>query len=139
MHPPHLTLPQATSFRGAGGWAHELQAASLTRRILNDRVKTMTNIIYKDKKYKLPFEIPSHSATMVKRTNGLSGESIELPQFAALVYDHTMYMNLITEMKDKETKQTPGFSEHQDDWQIVRNGIDFFRRYFAKEYMVLLD
>ena len=100
---------------------------------------TMTNIIYKDKKYKLPFEIPSHSATMVKRTNGLSGESIELPQFAALVYDHTMYMNLITEMKDKETKQTPGFSEHQDDWQIVRNGIDFFRRYFAKEYMVLLD
>jgi len=45
----------------------------------------------------------------------------------------------MTEMKDKETKQTPGFSEHQDDWQIVRNGINFFRKYFAKEYMVLLD
>ena len=44
----------------------------------------------------------------------------------------------MTELKDKETGQTPGFSEHQDDWQIVRNGIDFFRRYFAKEYMVLL-
>jgi hypothetical protein len=99
----------------------------------------MTNIIYKDKKHKLPFEIKSHSTTMVKRTNGLSGQSIELPCFAACVYDHTMYMSLITEMKDKETKQTPGFSEHQDDWQIVRNGIDFFRRYFAKEYMVLLD
>ena len=117
----------------------KLQAASLTSRILNDKVKTMTNIIYKDKKYKLPFEIPSHSTTMVKRTNGLSGQSTELPQFAALVYDHTMYMSLMTEMKDKETKQTPGFSDNQDDWQIVRNGIDFFRRYFAKEYMVLLD
>jgi len=93
----------------------------------------MTTINYNNKKMKLPFEIQSHSTAMVKRTNGLSGESTELPQFAALVYDHTMYM------KDKETKQTPGFSEHQDDWQIVRNGIDFFRRYFAKEYMVLLD
>ena len=99
----------------------------------------MKEIIYKGKKHKLPFEIPSHSTTMVKRTNGLSGQSTELPQFAALVYDHTMYMSMMTEMKDKETKQTPGFSEHQDDWQIVRNGIDFFRRYFAKEYMVLLD
>ena len=115
------------------------QAASLTSRILNDKVKTMTNIIYKDKKYKLPFEIPSHSTTMVKRTNGLSGQSTTLPQFAALVYDHTMYMSMMTEMKDRETKQQPGFSEHQDDWQIVRNGINFFRKYFAKEYMVLLD
>ena len=35
--------------------------------------------------------------------------------------------------------QAPGFSEHQDDWQIVRNGMNFFRQYFAKEYMVLLD
>ena len=99
----------------------------------------MTNIIYKDKKHKLPFEIQSHSTKMVKRTNGLSGQSIELPQFAALVYDQTMYMTVMTEMKDRETKQTPGFSEHQDDWQIVRNGINFFRKYFAKEYMVLLD
>ena len=97
------------------------------------------NFTRKDKKHKLPFEIKSHSTTMVKRTNGLSGESTELPQFAALVYDHTMYMSLMTELKDKETKQTPGFSDNQDDWQIVRNGLDFFRRYFAKEYMVLLD
>ena len=99
----------------------------------------MTNIVYKDKKHKLPFEIKSHSTTMVKRTNGLSGESTELPQFAALVYDHTMYMSLMTEMKDKAMGQGHGFSDNQDDWQIVRNGIDFFRRYFAKEYMVLLD
>ena len=129
-------------FKG-GGWplksGRKLQAASLTSRILNDKVKTMTNIIYKDKKHKLPFEIPSHSTTMVKRTNGLSGQSTELPQFAALVYDHTMYMSMMTEMKDKAMGQGPGFSDNQDDWQIVRNGINFFRRYFAKEYMVLLD
>ena len=46
---------------------------------------------------------------------------------------------MMTEMKDKAMGQGHGFSDNQDDWQIVRNGIDFFRRYFAKEYMVLLD
>jgi len=99
----------------------------------------MTTLIIKDKKYKLPFEINTHSATMVKRTNPLSGESIDLPGFAAAVYDHTMRMNLAAEEKDRQTNQAPGFSDNQDEWQIVRNGLDFFRRYFAKEYMVLLD
>ena len=96
-------------------------------------------ITYKNKKIKLPFVVASHSTAMVKRTNPLSGQSIELPGFAAAVNDYTMYKNLEMEQLDKATKQQPGFSDNQDDWQIVRNGIDFFRRYFAKEYMVLLD
>ena len=99
----------------------------------------MTTIIYKDKKYKLPFVVKSHSAAMVKRTNPLSGQSIDLPGFAACVYDYTMFMSEATEAKDRQTNQEPGFSDNQDDWQIVRNGLNFFRRYFAKEYMVLLD
>ena len=99
----------------------------------------MTTLIIKDKKYKLPFEINTHSATMVKRTNPLSGQSIDLPGFAAAVYDYTMYKTMEMEQLDKATKQQPGFSDNQDGWQIVRNGLDFFRRYFAKEYMVLLD
>ena len=99
----------------------------------------MTTIIYKDKKYKLPFVVKSHSTAMGKRPNPFSGQSIDLPAFAACVYDYTMFMREATEAKDRQTKQTPGFSDHQDDWQIVRNGLDFFRRYFAKEYMVLLD
>ena len=99
----------------------------------------MTTIIYKDKKYKLPFVVKSHSTQMVKRTNGQTGESIDLPGFAACVYDYTMFMSATTEEKDRQTNQAPGFSDNQDDWQVVRNGLDFFRRYFAKEYMVLLD
>ena len=99
----------------------------------------MTTIIYKDKKYKLPFVLKSHSTAMVKRTNPFSGESIDLPAFAACVYDYTIYKNMQMEKIDTDTNQTPGFSDHQDGWQVVRNGIDFFRRYFAKEYMVLLD
>ena len=99
----------------------------------------MTTLIIKDKKYKLPFEINTHSSAMVKRTNPLSGQSIDLPGFAAAVNDHTMRMNLAAEEKDRQTNQAPGFSDNQDEWQIVRNALDFFRRYFAKEYMVLLD
>ena len=99
----------------------------------------MTIIIYKDKKYKLPFVVKSHSTAMVKRTNPFSGQSIDLPAFAACVYDYTIYKNMQMEKIDTDTNQTPGFSDHQDGWQIVRNGLDFFRRHFAKEYMVLLD
>ena len=123
----------------AGGWAHGPQATSLTRRILNDKVKTMTTINYNNKKMKLPFEIKTHSTAMVKRTNPFSGQSTTLPGFAAAVYDYTIYKNHMAEELDAKTGQQPGFSDNQDEWQIVRNGIDFFRQYFAKEYMVLLD
>jgi len=122
-----------------GPTAHKPQAASLTSRILNDKVKTMTTINYNNKKMKLPFEIKTHSTAMVKRTNPFSGQSITLPGFAAAVYDYTIYKNHMAEELDAKTGQQPGFSDNQDEWQIVRNGINFFRQYFAKEYMVLLD
>ena len=96
-------------------------------------------IEYNGKKIELPFVVKSHSTAMVERFNKLNGESIKLPSFAACVYDYTMYMVELTEAKDKATNQTPGFSDNQDDWQIVRNGLDWFRQHFAKEYMVLLD
>ena len=100
---------------------------------------SMTTINYNNKKMKLPFEIKSHSSAMVKRTNPLSGQSTTLPGFAACVYDYTIYKNLEMEHLDAATKQPRGFSNNQDGWQVVRNGINFFRKYFAKEYMVLLD
>ena len=99
----------------------------------------MTQINYKGKKMKLPFEIKTHSTAMVKRTNPFSGESIDLPAFAAYVYDYTIHLNHDAEELDRKTGQTPGFSDNQDEWQKVRDGINFFRQYFAKEYMVLLD
>ena len=134
-----LAWPEKKEKRIKKAASYKLQAASLTGPKGQCRMNIMKEINYKNKKLKLPFEIKSHSTTMVKRTNGLSGQSTELPQFAALVYDHTMYMSMMTEMKDKAMGQGPGFSDNQDDWQIVRNGLDFFRRHFAKEYMVLLD
>ena len=73
--PHNLAKKKGCGKAGQSG-PHKLQAASLTRRILNDKVKTMTTINYNNKKMKLPFEIKSHSAAMVKRTNPLSGESL---------------------------------------------------------------
>jgi len=98
-------------------------------------------IIYNNRKMKLPYTLTAGetSTEMVTRQNPFSGESIELPEFAAVIYDKTIELNLKAERKDAATGQPPGFSDHQDDWQLVRNGINFFRQYFAKEYMVLLD
>ena len=101
----------------------------------------MKEINYKNKNLKLPNDLKDAetSTELVTRQNPFSGQSIQLPKFAAVIYDKCVELNLKAERKDTATGQQPGFSEHQDDWQIVRNGIDFFIRYFAKEYMVLLD
>ena len=101
----------------------------------------MKEIKYKNKKLKLPYDLKDGelSTEMVTRQNPFSGVSIQLPEFAAVVYDKTIELNLKAERKDAATGQPPGISEHQNDWQLVRNGLNFFREHFAREYMVLLD
>ena len=101
----------------------------------------MKTITYKNKKLKLPYDLKDGelSTELVTRQNPFSGESIQLPEFAAVLYDHVIRLNLKAERKDRDTNQKPGFSDNQDDWQLVRNGLDWFRQYFAREYMVLLD
>ena len=98
-------------------------------------------ITYYNNTMKLPYMLAAGetSTEMVTRQNPFSGQSTQLPEFAAVVYDKTIELNLKAERKDAATNQEPGFSEHQKDWQKVRDGINFFRQYFAKEYMVLLD
>ena len=101
----------------------------------------MKVIEYKGKKLKLPYDLKDGelSTELVTRQNPFSGQSIQLPEFAAVIYDHVIRLNHRAEGIDRATNQRPGFSDNQDDWQLVRNGINFFRQHFAKEYMVLLD
>ena len=101
----------------------------------------MKVIEYKGKKLKLPYDLKDGelSTELVTRQNPFSGQSIQLPEFAAVIYDHVIRLNHRAEGIDRATNQRPGFSDHQDDWQLVRNGLNFFRQHFAKEYMVLLD
>ena len=97
----------------------------------------MNTIKYNNKTIKLPFKGADYSTTPLEMetvTNPFSGQSIAMPRFAVAVYDVTMGSNLIAEQYD--SKHGIGTSP---TWNDVRKGLDWFRQYFAKEYMVLLD
>ena len=100
----------------------------------------MTTIKWNDKEYKMPFDADysRQKADTFKEEiivkNRFSGEPALLPWFAVAVYDVTMGSNHIAEQYD--TKHGTGTSP---TWNDVRKGLDWFRQYFAKEYMVLLD
>jgi len=96
----------------------------------------MKQIKYNNKTIKLPFADADYSNPfkMETITNPFSGQSISMPRFAVAVYDVTMGSNLIAEQYDQ--KNGTGTAPQ---WDTVRKGLDWFRRNFAKEYMVLLD
>ena len=93
-------------------------------------------IEYNNKQIKLPFNIPGHQlhAGVTTRSNHFSGESIELPVFAAAVRDGILYYEWNASKQDE--KLGWGGSKL---WDNVRSGLDWFKQHFAKEYMVLLD
>ena len=97
----------------------------------------MQTIKYNNKTIKLPYEEADYSCTPLEVetiTNPFSGQSIDMPKFAVAVYDVTMGSNQLAELYDK--KHGMGTSSY---WKTVRKGLDWFRKYFAEEYMVLLD
>jgi hypothetical protein len=100
----------------------------------------MNEITYKNKKIKLPFPDADYSSDpfeMEEVKNPFSGQSIAMPKFAVAVYDVTIGSNHLAEAEDaKRGVNGMGYSPH---WHTVRKGLDWFRRNFAKEYMVLLD
>ena len=61
------------------------------------------------------------SDARITRTNPFSGESAELTQAAAAIYD------------------TIKGAEMLGEYDVVRQGLDWFRTKHAKEYMTLLD
>ena len=97
----------------------------------------MKEIKYNNKTIKLPFASADYSTTPLEMetvTNPFSGESIAMPRFAVAVYDVITGSNLMAEQYD--SKHGIGTSPL---WNDVRKGLDWFKQYFAKEYMVLLD
>ncbi len=97
----------------------------------------MKTIKYNNKTIKLPFagaDYGTDPLEMETVTNPFSGQSIAMPRFAVEVYDVTMGSNHLAEMYDQKNGRGTA-----PQWDTVRKGLDWFRRYFAKEYMVLLD
>jgi hypothetical protein len=70
---------------------------------------------------KLPFTCQIFDTEPVRVSNPFSGEAVVLPPDAVAVYD------------------TIRGSEMIGDYKTVRKGLDWFRRHFPAEYMVLLD
>ena len=99
-------------------------------------MKIKQSVHYNGKKYKLPFLIAKETLNTEMETisNPFSGQSIAIPKFAVAVYDVIIGSNNIAEQYDS----VHGWGS-SPEWNTVRKGLDWFRKYFAKEYMVLLD
>ena len=105
---------------------------------MTNKAIKLKQVEYKGKKIKLPFEILSTTARdetqLTKAYNRFNQESIELPLFAKTVYLLILNNEWRATVEDKQLGW--GGSQY---WDKVRKGLDWFRRHFAKQYMVLLD
>ena len=84
----------------------------------------MQVVKYNDKEYKIPFDVNltlDAQDKLIEVENRFSGATASLPWFAVAVYDLVMGANQLK------------------DYKTVQKGCDWFRQYFPKEYMVLLD
>ena len=70
---------------------------------------------------KLPFDCAVLDKEPVEVANRFSGEKVTLTPEAVAVYDTIMGAEMV------------------EDYKLVRKGLDWFRKYFPSEYMVLLD
>ena len=96
--------------------------------LLNEDYKETMNIIkWNGKEYKMPFDADytRQKADTFKEEiivkNRFSGEPALLPWFAVAVYDTLMG------------------AEQFGDYDTHRKGLDWFSKYFTKEYYTLLD
>ena len=69
----------------------------------------------------VPFNCAVYTEKEVKIKNRFTGEETSMPGYAAAVYDTIIGGEMV------------------QDWDTVRAGLDWFKQYFAKQYMVVLD
>ena len=85
--------------------------------------KQLHVINYEGKEYRIPFDLDLEldKNQTIDVANRFSGEKASLPWFAVAVYDLIMG------------------AERLSDYNTMQQGLDWFRKYFPKQYMVLLD
>ena len=79
-----------------------------------------------------PFPVEIIDTKPVKVVNQFSGQSVMLEPVALAVYDCIKGAELLASQSNIDDGGHPL-------WQTVRDGLDWFREHYAKEYMVLLD
>ena len=95
----------------------------LSHMIPDMKIKNQQVVHYKGKEIKLPFNIPTQwfSSEEITQANHFSGQQTTLPRFAGAVRNTILQAELM------------------QDYDKVRKGLDWFRKHFAPQYMVLLD
>ena len=85
--------------------------------------KPLHVINYEGKQYRIPFDLDLEvdNGQVIDVPNRFSGEKASLPWFAVAVYDLIMG------------------AERFEDYDTMQKGLDWFRQYFPKEYMTILD
>ena len=86
----------------------------------------MNTIKYNNKTYNIPKPFnecffgkePTKEITLANR---FSGESATVPAFAVAIYDTILG------------------AEHTQNYDLMQKGLNWYRKYFAKQYMTLLD
>jgi len=90
---------------------------------MKSTIQQLHIINYEGKEYRIPFDLNLQidKDKVIDVPNRFSGEKASLPWFAVAVYD------LITG------------AEQLEDYNTMQQGLDWFRQYFPKQYMTLLD
>ncbi len=84
----------------------------------------MQVVKYNNKEYKIPFDVNltlDAQDKLIEVQNRFSGATASLPWFAVAVYDMIIG------------------AERLEDYKTMQNGLSWFRQYFPKEYMTILD
>ena len=70
-----------------------------------------------------------------ERKNRFNGQSVLLTPHEAKIHDDIFINELSATLEDKEI----GIDGHSKKWELVREGLAYFREHNAEAYMVLLD
>ena len=86
----------------------------------------MKTITYNDKIYNIPKPFDecffgSKPTKEVTLNNRFSGEKATVPAFAVAIYDTIIG------------------AEQTQNYDLMQKGLNWYRKYFAKQYMILLD
>ena len=86
------------------------------------KIKFETKTVeHEGKKIKMPFDCQIYPDKQVTIANRFTGQKTTMPGFAASVYDVIIGAEMI------------------HDYDTVRLGLDWFKKHFAAQYMVVLD
>ena len=93
---------------------------AISNKVQYEKPKKKT-IDWYGKKVTVPFDCGISKEKEITIANRFTGQECTMPGYAAAVYDTIIG------------------AEQFGQWEVVRAGLDWFKQYFAKQYMVVLD